>query len=308
MAVDIPFAANATPPALINLQDSAFSIGTVDFSLEEAPDELSIPISQNLAVKDLIGGKRIIQALGTVWKPLKWEGYFFGANAQYRARVLSRMMAEASVQRLTYLSYALDVVIEDFVAVYQHQNQCKYEITVQVLADASGVVSQASTTSVDAQIQSAVVNASTQINNMDSDSATAVTPSFQSMNSALNLAGPAMQVTGSTLIATNTAIQFAIAAAQNLLTKPTSTSTKKSLLTVTQYLNNLQVIHKNFDANQDHNVISLNGGSLFDVASQYYGDPSLALAIQTQNGLFSPDLPSGSLSTIVLPPLTSSNG
>lgn len=290
-----------------------FVLGNVVFSVDEAPDELPIAITQALRVSDLIGGKRVIQAMGTVWKPLKWEGYFFGINSQYRARLLSRMMAEATVQRLTYLSYALDVVIEEFTANYQHEYEIKYEIMVQVLNDASGVVSYANPLSVDAQITQAVTRASTNIKGM-SDTITingtkqvisdTVTPSFQAMSKALDSAGPAAKATGVSAVLASTSITNAITTAKSVLSAYPVSSTTTSLLNITQYINNLNVISKNFSTGQAPKTISLNGGSLYDVASQVYGNPALAVALQTANGLKSPILPSGVLSTIVLPPLS----
>jgi hypothetical protein len=322
MGIDIPFALNASPSStqsspskLVTKASSNFSIGNVKFAIDEAPDELEFPATQSLAVKDHVGGKRVIQGLGTVWKPITWEGYFWGANAQYQARQLMRMQSDASVQRLTYLSFALDVVIEQFFPNFLHQNQCKYKITVQVLNDASGAVSRVSTTSVDAQIQSCVNSSNDNLDdilnddssdNDDDPSDAELQAAHQQATSALDAAGPAAQATGPIVNSTLASIQNVISVGQKYLSSLPAGSISPKYLSLTQYVNNWTVAYKNFNTVQNHQQVTRNGGSLFEVASQYYGDPSLAIAIQQQNGLASTDLPSGVLSTIILPPLASS--
>jgi hypothetical protein len=318
MNIDIPFILSSSqspsPLAkkLIGSSHTVFSIGTVVFAIDEAPDELELPATQNLAVKDLIGGKRVIQGLGTVWKPITWEGYFWGANAQYKARQLMRMQAEASVQRLKYLSFALDVVIEQFFPSFLHQNQCKYKITVQVLNDASGAVSKASTTSVDAQIQSCVASANKNLqdvvsgDNADDPTDAELQAAHQKATSALDSAGPAAQATGSSVTTTLTSIQNVISVGQKYLSLLPAGKVTPKFLSLSRYVNNWTVVYKNFNTVQNHQQVTMNGGSLFEVASKYYGDPSKAIAIQQQNGLASTDLPSGVLSTIVLPPIATS--
>jgi hypothetical protein len=321
MGIDIPFALDAslssaasTTSKLAITPTTVFSIGTVVFAIDEAPDELELPATQSLAVKDHIGGKRVIQGLGTVWRPITWEGYFWGANAQYQARQLMRMQAEASVQRLKYLSFALNVVIEQFFPNFLHQNQCKYKITVQVLSDSSGAVSQANTTSVDAQIQSCVGDSNKHLSNiLNDDSSTPDDPTdaelqaaHQQATSALDSAGPAAQATGSSVTSTLASIQNVISVGKKYLSLLPPGTMSPKFLSLTQYINNWSVVYKNFNTVQNHQQVTRNGGSLFEVASQYYGDPSKAIDIQQQNGMSSTDLPSGVLSTIILPPIASS--
>ena len=293
---------------LVTASNQLFSIGNVAFIQDEAPEELAISSSQNLAVHDLIGGNRVIQALGTVWKPLKFEGVFWGANAEYRSRLLARMKAEGTIHRLTYLSYAFQVVIEEFTANYKHQYKCEYTISVQILKDVSGVVSYSTPTSVDSQIQTSVASATALTAKMDSGSAAAVKPSFQAMTSSIHAAGPAAQATGPVAQTASLSISNAITQAQQVLSIPPVTSTTASLLNVTQYLNCLSVVQKNFNSGQAPNQVSLNGGSLFDIAAQFYGDPSLATALQVANGLSSTHLPSGVFTVLTLPPLQSTKG
>lgn len=320
MSIDIPFALDTSQssPSIANLVTTAttvFSIGTVVFAVDEAPDELEFTPTQSLAVKDHVGGKRIIQGLGTVWKPITWEGYFWGANAQYQARQLMRMQAEASVQRLKYLSFVLNVVIEQFFPNFLHKNQCKYKITVQVLNDVSGAVSQASPTSVDAQIQSCVGSANGNLNDIVNDDSAGsnadptdaeLQAAHQQATSALDTAGPAAQATGASVTSTLASIQNVISVGQKYLSSLPPGSVSPKYLSLTQYVNNWSVVYKNFNTVQNHQQITRNGGSLFEIASQYYGDPSKAIDIQQQNGLASTELPSGVLSTIILPPIATS--
>lgn len=48
-------------------------------------------------------------------------------------------------------------------------------------------------------------------------------------------------------------------------------------------------------------VITVNGGSLFQLASKYYGNATLWTNIATANGLVDPKLPPGVTLTLVIP-------
>jgi hypothetical protein len=289
-----------------------FVLGNVAFNNLEAPEELAISVSQSLAIKDFIGGKRSIQALGTVWKPLKWGGIFTGSDAEYRARILQRMTAQATIQRLTYLSYAFDVVIRDFTSTWKYQWECPYDITVEILNDASGVVAYTAPKSVDSQIHAAVRNANDELNKVQNETQGYVDPTDADLAAAhgaavkaLDAAGPAAQATGDLATKALTSIQKVITKAQSYISilPPNKLSTK--LISLTKFTNNWIVVQKNFNRGQSPKTISLNGASLFDIASQFYNDPSLATALQIANGLSSTQLPSGILTSIILPPLQS---
>ena len=67
-------------------------------------------------------------------------------------------------------------------------------------------------------------------------------------------------------------------------------------------LNGLTVIHKAVAGGQAPQSISVMGGTLYAVASQFSGDPSFARTIAQANGLTSLTLEQGVVTNLVIPP------
>jgi hypothetical protein len=67
-------------------------------------------------------------------------------------------------------------------------------------------------------------------------------------------------------------------------------------------LGNLKLIASNLAVGQAPKTVTVNGGNLYALASQYYGDPALAVNIQAANGLRTMALPQGVVVTLNIPP------
>lgn len=55
-------------------------------------------------------------------------------------------------------------------------------------------------------------------------------------------------------------------------------------------------------------VITVNGGSLYSLAAQYYGNANLWTTIAKANGLVDPEIPAGDAIILVIPPTTTDTG
>ena len=282
------------------------TLGSVIFDDFQAPPELALIGQQKVAVHDMIGGSRRVQALGVVWKPISFEGIFWGNKAFSTMHQLERMQAEATPQSLSYLDYAFLVVVSEVEARIKHQNRIDYKVTVEVVQETAGVSLTGTAQSLDAAINRANVAAAAQLQSIianDSVNGPGLSTSYTTMTKAVDAAGPAASASGATATAALSAISTAVMAAQTYKLGQIANGSTYGILLASQYLKSLTVIQKNFQQGQAPQTVSVSGGSLFDIASQCYGDPSLATQIRLANNLTSNHLPSGVLQTLVLPPL-----
>src|ERR1700730_11320653 len=100
----MPQFASLPPPAPSNPRGTPLKIGGVTFYDEEPPQSLPIGLSQMQAVRQMIGGGRVIQTLGPQAKPISWKGRLFvvgNTTPRARAQQINRMHASGQVQRLT---------------------------------------------------------------------------------------------------------------------------------------------------------------------------------------------------------------
>jgi len=282
-------------------------LGSVQFTEYESPSELALSSAQSLAIHDLIGGRRIIQPLGVVWHPISWDGLLRDKNAEARSETLQRMLADSKIQRLSYSSHAFDVVVKEYEAKIRHLYKIEYKISVEVVKDASGKATIATPTTIDSQINSANSNAQTHYRQLVAldPSASSIGPKLSTMGSSLDVAGPAAAATGPSAASAVSAIATAVATVQAYQQALKFSTQSGVILETSQLLNHLIIIKKNFATGQAPKTITVSGGSLHDIASQVYGDASLARDLAAANGIIGTFLPHGVLKTLVIPPLQS---
>lgn len=134
---------------------------------------------------------------------------------------------------------------------------------------------------------------------------------LSTMQQALDAAGPAASATGQTAANAVSAIQAASTAALAYQASILNSGTADQIVQAQQLVNNLTVIQKNFSTGQAPKSVTVTGGavfkSLYEIAAQFYNDPSLAFQLMTANNLLSPFLAAGVQTNIILPPLQSTS-
>lgn len=113
----------------------ALVLGTVTFDGWEMPETMPFGGSQLLRKHRLIGGKKVIDAVGPDDAPLTWKGRFRGPLASLRARQLDTMRRAGKALVLSYDTFAYRVVIERFSADYERFYEIPYSITCEVIED-----------------------------------------------------------------------------------------------------------------------------------------------------------------------------
>jgi hypothetical protein len=117
------------------------TLGGLEFDDFEIPGQLRFGGAQRLAVHRLIGGARVIDAMGRDDSTVTWSGVFVGGAAAGRARTLDAMRASGNTLTLAWDAFAYSVVIDQFDLEFCNPWWIPYRISCTVLLDlAQGLV------------------------------------------------------------------------------------------------------------------------------------------------------------------------
>lgn len=116
------------------------TLGNVAFDDFEVPGQVRFGGSQQLAVHRLIGGMRVVDAMGRDDADLEWRGVFSGSEAGDRARLLDAMRAAGQEQSLTWDEFSYSVVIKRLDLEYRSPFWIPYRITCTVMLDQAQTV------------------------------------------------------------------------------------------------------------------------------------------------------------------------
>lgn len=114
---------------------TTLTLGPVTFETYEIPQSINFGGDQALSVKQLVGGQRIIDAMGRIDDDITWSGIFFETTANFRARFLDQMRTGGLPWKLTWSQYSYSVIIKSFKASFERTYQIPYSITVTVIQD-----------------------------------------------------------------------------------------------------------------------------------------------------------------------------
>ncbi len=111
----------------------AVTLGGMILTGVEVPSALKIAGEQQLAVTTLLGGDRVIRAMGPNPAPISLSGMFIGPDAQSRAETLARMHDAGRQLRLSIAGLSFMVVIQSSSYTYQQQGAVvPFEVTVVI--------------------------------------------------------------------------------------------------------------------------------------------------------------------------------
>ena len=111
------------------------TLGDVEFSNLEVPSKMPLGGRQTLVEHKLVGGNKIVDAMGFFEVPKSWTGIFFGSNADARAKHLAYLCEQGKPLYLTWHQYSFIVVIEDFTYDFERINKIPYAIACCVIKD-----------------------------------------------------------------------------------------------------------------------------------------------------------------------------
>lgn len=122
------------------MSDTALQLsvpGETDFVFTEMeiPDHITFGGKQKLTVHELVGGARVVDAMGRSDMPLQWSGYLLGQKALRRARFLDYLRTSGKQVMLTWSELFFMVVVEDFSADFERYYNLPYRISFTVVQD-----------------------------------------------------------------------------------------------------------------------------------------------------------------------------
>ncbi len=117
------------------MSDVVLSLGDVAFRDMEVPEKISFGGKQRLAVQNIIGGGRIVEALGIDDGEISFSGIFSGSDAASRAQLLDTARALGAQLPLVWQGFYYLVVIAGFTAEYRKPNLIPFSITCVVVTD-----------------------------------------------------------------------------------------------------------------------------------------------------------------------------
>lgn len=289
------------------------TLESVQFSNLEVPENIPFGGDQKLNVHELIGGARVVDAMGRSDMALEWSGHFLGENALDRARYVDGLRVAGNAVPLNWSELSYTVVIRTFEADFRNQAWIPYRISCVVVEDLSNPVSSLPPAALDDQMDADMDAANGYGGLIGDGTLTGLLGGLDSAIGAVSSFANAAQATINTVLLPIAAVQsrvgILIASLTNtvqnvgtvggVLPNTPITSAASSLINQAANFNQLpplyglQSVMGRMTANLgsvagSSQVQTVAGGNLFQIAAANYGDADSWTAIAKANGLSDP--------------------
>jgi hypothetical protein len=302
-----------------------------EFTDTEIPEKIPGGGSQSLITHKLIGGVRVVDAMGRDDRDIEWSGWFLGADAVTRAHSLDAFRVAGTELTLSYDEFNYDVIVKEFEFVYERFYKVSYRIVCLVVADNTIAPTTSGSNSADDAVTDDMSSVQTLSDSIAdpvlsvlidtlSTAVGAVTSFANAAQSTINSVLAPLQAVqgqiGDLIDAGNISIEAAvgfsgIAVGASFgdaaigLSAQISVNTRLSSLYQARNLcgrmaNNLGAIYAS------DNTITVAGGNLFRIASEQYGDATAWTTIAKANGLTDPEI--AGLVTLTIPAQPDNSG
>lgn len=111
------------------------SLGTIAFKGFEVPEAASWGGAQALTIHKLVGGARVIDAMGPDDRAIKLKGTFLSADADARALRIDAYRKTGTPVGFLYANHLYSVVIKAFEPDYKRPDHIPYSLELEVLKD-----------------------------------------------------------------------------------------------------------------------------------------------------------------------------
>lgn len=127
-------------------------LGDIVFEHYEIPERIEFGGKQALATHKLIGGRRVVDAMGPDDHDPSWSGRLQGETATDRALQLEEMRSAGHVLALSFGDFFYEVVISDLKLTFERTYQIPYTITVTIVSGDEDVLNDNLDDAVDADL------------------------------------------------------------------------------------------------------------------------------------------------------------
>ncbi|KAF1009479.1 MAG: hypothetical protein GAK28_00117 [Luteibacter sp.] len=300
------------------------TLGDFQFRDMEVPESILFGGGQALVVHKLVGGQRVVDAMGPDDAPKDWRGWFRGQDAVSRARYIDTLRKQGRALTLTWDAFRFNVVIATFEADFRRAYEIPYRISLEVVEDLTAPITQVAGGSIDDAMgddMSSAIGLGGSIGDGALSSAlgtlnSAVTGVSSFANASTSVINSVLGPIGTVLTRTNQLIAGAGNSIQNIGTlggvlpnTPIGLSSQSLAAQVVAFnqLPNLYAL-QNVVGRMRSNLgsvagagrsVPVSGGNLMDMAASQYGDATAWTGIAKANGLSDPMLTG--LQTISVP-------
>jgi len=115
--------------------DTTLTLGDFAFASFEVPEQIPFGGTQRLTVHELVGGVRVIDAMGAAPLPIEWSGHFVGTTARDRAKALDDLRKAGQPLVLAWDELSFHVVIKSFECEFERFYRMRYHICCEVVDD-----------------------------------------------------------------------------------------------------------------------------------------------------------------------------
>lgn len=311
--------------------DTILTLGDLEFSRLEIPEKITFGGDQHLVVHELVGGTRVIDAMGRQDAPLEWSGLFMGQNAMERARYLDGLRVAGKPLVLTWDEFLFEVVISSYKADFERFYQIPYRISCMVLQDLSFPVVSIADPGIDDLISDDMNTAnglgeligdgplSSLLGTLDgaiknvSSFATAVQSTINSVLIPLAAVQARVQILIGSVgnVISNVATLGGVLPNTSIAQQAAKLTGQAAAMTQIPHLYNLQSALSRMGGNlgsigKSTNTITAAGGNLYGMAAQAYNDATAWTTLARANKLTDPQLTG--VNTIVVPSVPDNSG
>lgn len=129
------------------------TVGNIKFPSWSVPDELEIgAVEQLIAVINLLGGGRVVQALGVQPKQITFKAELWGSGVASIIQDMRAYVVSGQPQTVTFLTESWSCIVKEFIPTYKFQWRSGYEIVLEPITSTSGTLTSTSIVTVDQQI------------------------------------------------------------------------------------------------------------------------------------------------------------
>jgi len=120
--------------------DTTLTLGNFTFARYEIPEHIPFGGEQTLAVHKLVGGVRVIDAMGAAPAPIEWSGFFVGDAALERALYIDGLRKAGKPLPLLWSELSFNVLIQSFHCEFKRFYRIPYRIVCEVVEDLTAPV------------------------------------------------------------------------------------------------------------------------------------------------------------------------
>jgi hypothetical protein len=297
------------------MPDTTLQLGDFTFTRYEVPEQIGFGGEQKLIVHELVGGARVVDAMGDQPIPLEWSGIFTGPNALDRALYIDGLRKAGKALTLAWSGLRYTVVVRALSCEFRLAYRLPYRITCEVVSDDTTPVASANNPkAIDAVNSDAALIAAQTVNSSTlADLLAKIQAGIAKVNSAINSASSdvfsavaqveapivaARREISSLLTTAGTAIDaaaavggivsggFVTAQVAALGAQIGAVSDSQGLLYLDRLLGRMQSnMHSLNAGTKTRQVVS---GNLFQIAAQEYGNSAEWASIALANGITDP--------------------